>query len=147
MIDLGRHEMLLRTDDADVTVDMASVKRLDVSRGRTSRAWHILKNGAAGLLVGSAGGALIGPLLWSKDCYTSKVEPLQFGGCVQDLSDGDARLKAATYFGVAGALIGGLFGTLVKTGDRWEEIPLHGLQVNIAPRRDAWLSLAMTASF
>jgi hypothetical protein len=146
VINVSHYALLLRIDSTDATVYMDSVVRLDVSRGRANRTANILKNGAAGLLVGAVGGAIAGPLVLSKDCYSSTVKPWNFGGCIQDLSDGRARLEAATYFGVTGALIGGLFGAILKTDHRWEEVPLDRLHVSFAPERDGF-AVGVSVSF
>jgi len=146
VIDVSDHALLLRIGSTDVTVNMDSVIRLDVSRGKASRTPNILKTGAAGLLVGAVGGAIAGPLVLSKDCYSSTVKPWNLGGCFQDLSDGGARLEAATYFGVAGAVIGGLFGAILKTDYRWDEIPLDRLRLSFAPQRDG-LTVGYSVAF
>ena len=147
VIDVSHNALLLRIDGTDVTVDMDSVIRLDVSQGRANRTASILKNGAAGLLVGAVGGALVGPLVFSKDCYSSTLNPTNFGGCIQDLSDGRARFEAATYFGVAGALIGGLVGAIIKTDYRWEEVQLDGMHLAVAPILDGGVTVGLRFAF
>ncbi len=147
VIDVSHYALLLKIDGTDVTVDMDSVIRLDVSQGRANRTASILKNGAAGLLVGAVGGALVGPLVLSKDCYSSTLNPKNFGGCMQGLADGRARLEAVTYFGVAGALIGGLFGAIIETGNRWEEVPLRGIRLAVAPKLDGGFAVGMSVAF
>lgn len=144
---INHNALLLRIADADVTVHLDSVVRLDMSHGKGSRSVNILKNGAAGLLVGAVGGALIGPLVWSKDCYSSTLNPQNFGGCFQDLADGGTRLEAATYFGIAGALIGGLFGAILKTDERWEEVRPDGMRLAVAPRLGGGLAVGMMVEF
>jgi len=144
---MDHHALLLRIDESDVTVNMDSVVRLDVSHGKGNRTANILKNGAAGLLVGAAGGALIGPLLWSKDCYSSTLNPQNFGGCFQSLADGHARLEAATYFGIAGALIGGFFGAVLGTDERWDEVRLDRMQLAVTPKLGGGFAAGMRVAF
>jgi hypothetical protein len=99
---------------------LASVTRLEVSRGRKS-------NGGTGALYGFMAGFGVGAI---------------WGGIAGEGYMGDAHISAAgsvvfggLYVGAIGAIGGLLVGTFIKT-DRWEEVPLDRLQVSLAPQRN-----------
>ncbi len=127
VVEMSGGTLLLRVDSVDVRIDLATVARLDVNRGRGRRTQNALKGGAAGLMVGAIGGALIGPLLYSSDCRGSVVRPGDLGGCISDLVDGRARLEAAAGFGIAGVLLGSIFGAILTSDENWEEVSLDRL--------------------
>lgn len=124
-----------------------SIKQIEVSGSGTTRIGNILRNAAVGLLVGATGGAIAGPLVLSKDCYSSTLDVRDFGGCLQDLSDGKARLRTAAYFGAAGALIGGLFGAFLGTDSRSEEIRVEKMHLSVTPELNGILAVRMSIGF
>jgi hypothetical protein len=129
----------------DIVVDVDSVSFIEVSNGAVSRRSMILKSGAAGLLVGAVGGALAGPLLLSSDCLRTTVRPdRHYIGCMENLSDGNARVRAAATFGAAGALIGTLVGAILKLDHHWEEVRLDRVRFNARPRAQGGLELELS---
>ncbi|UCC85234.1 MAG: hypothetical protein JSW46_10100, partial [Gemmatimonadota bacterium] len=103
---------------------LASVTRLDVKRGRKSRA--DLGAGIGGL-IGMVAGALTGKAF----CGSSEDEECRgasFGG----------GLIGFVALGAVGAAVG----SSIKT-DRWEEVPLDQLRVTIAPRPSGGLSVGV----
>jgi len=52
----------------------------------------------------------------------------------------------AAAFGVTGALVGLGIGALLKS-ERWEEVPLDRLRVNIVPQRDGRFALGLSVAF
>ena len=117
------------------SVPLASVTRLDVSRGLKSNTG---KGAGVGFLAGAVTGVLIGfslgddPPLFSDD-------PFPFS----------AEVKAAVGFflgGGGGAIIGALIGKDIHS-DRWVEVPLDRLRVSFAPHRDGRFALGFSVRF
>ncbi len=120
-------ELRVQTEEqpSPLTISLADVTRLEVSNGRKSK-WLI------GAGIGAVGGAVLGAAL---------------GANMQgDFSDSDKRIIAATGLGLAGALVGGLVGSQIKT-ERWEEVPLDRLRVSIVPLRDGRFALGLSVEF
>ena len=145
IVEADSQSMLVLTDTSHVQIDFSSISRLEMSSTgmRTSR---VLKRGGVGLLVGVAGGALVGPLFLSTDCWGSFVDPGKFGGCMDDFTSGSNRLRATGVFGVAGGIVGALVGALLERGERWQEIPIGQLRIGIAPDRNR-LALGISVGF
>ena len=112
---------------------VASVTRLDVSRGQKS-------NAVLGAGVGFAAGAL-GAVVY---CSRAKNEFSGEGKCV--LFGDDTTPFQALIFGAAGGLVGGIAGYFIKS-DRWEEVPLERLPVSLAPQRDGRFALEFSVRF
>ena len=106
---------------------LASVTRLDVSRGQKSHA-------VVGSLVGAGAGALVGLAM----CANTDVCGI--------LSDNDIKGEVVATSVVVGGLLGLLVGYLIKT-DRWEEVPLERLRVSLAPQRDGGFALGFSVRF
>ncbi len=106
---------------------LASVTRLDVSRGQKSHA-------VVGSLVGAGAGALVGLAM----CANTDVCGI--------LSDNDLKGEVVAISVVVGGLVGGIVGYLIKT-DRWEEIRLERLRVSLAPQRDGGFALGFSVRF
>ncbi len=102
---------------------MASVTRLEVSRGRNT---HV----EAGVYLGVPAGALatLAICRW--------VEP----PC------GDLTVDLAFFFGALGGLLGAIVGYAIET-DRWEDVPVVRLRVGQAPQRDGRFGLGFSVSF
>ena len=107
---------------------VASVRRLDVSRGQKS---HILLGAGIGLGAGALGAVVF-------------CEVVEKGSC--ELFDDDIRLEATLITGAIGGVVGGFVGYLIKT-DRWEEVPLERLRVSLAPKRDGGFTLGFSVRF
>ena len=48
---------------------------------------------------------------------------------------------------VAGALIGGLFGAILKTDERWDEVRLDGMRLAVTPRLGGGFAVGMMVAF
>ncbi len=107
---------------------LASVTRLDVSRGRTS---HTALGAGIGLAAGGVGTII----------YCKAVDEY---GC--QLFDDDLTPIMALIFGAGGALVGGIAGHHMET-DRWEEVPLKRLRVTIGPQLDGGFALVLSIRF
>ena len=107
---------------------LASVTRLDVSRGRKS--WVGL-----GIFIGVPAGAL-GAVVYCKT--------LDVSGC--KLFGDDLTGAVAIAFGALGFLAGGIVGHFVKT-ELWEEVPVERLSVSLAPQRDGGSALGFSVRF
>ena len=107
---------------------MASVTRLDVSRGQKSHG----RNGAA---IGFPAGAVLAFAYCQVGDKT---------GC--EVLGNDATLGIALIFGGVGVLVGAIVGHAIKT-DRWEEVPLERLRVSLAPQRDGRFALGFSVRF
>jgi hypothetical protein len=107
------------------SVPMASVMRLEVSRGQQSKA-------GLGYVVG-AGVGVLGALAHCSG-----------GNC--QLFDNDFTPALAIIYGAGGGLVGALVGWSIKT-DRWEGVPLDRLRVSLAPQRDGRFALGFSVGF
>jgi hypothetical protein len=101
------------TDD-EVTIPLAAVSRMDVSRERGSQ---FGAGARTGLVVGASFGAVT--ILSNGDVGNKGLGALVFGGV----------------FGLIGAGVGGLIGSAMPT-DVWEPIAVDGARVWIAPTTD-----------
>ena len=108
---------------------LASVTRLDVSRGQKS---HALLGAGIGLAAGALGAVVF-------------CEVVEKGGCELAYDD-NATLKAALIVSAIGAVAGGIVGYFIKT-DRWEEVPLERLRVSLAPQGDGGFALGFSVRF
>ncbi len=115
---------------------LASVTRLDVSRGRKSHA-------LLGATIGLAAGAL-GAVIYCKSA--DKTEFYDKGECSTFFGNDNLTLAFAVIYGGLGGVAGGLVGYLIKT-ERWEEIPLERLRVSLAPQRDGGFALGFSVRF
>ncbi len=107
---------------------LASVTRLEVSRGQKS-------NAGLGASIGFGAGAL-GTVFYCK--------ALDQFGC--RLFDDDLTLPVALIVGAIGAIAGGITGNLIKS-ERWEEVSLERVSVSLAPQRDGRFGLGLTVKF
>ena len=105
-------------------LSLASVERVDLSRGRKS---HARLGAGIGLLVGAGVGALAG-------CDQQNDQ--------SDLTQGQCIVMGAA----AGALLGAITGALVRT-ERWMEIPRDGLRMSFTSDRGRTLTLRVSLSF
>jgi len=107
---------------------LASVKRLQVWRGRKS-------NAGPGAAIGAVTGAL------GAVAYCTGVDET---GC--QFFDDDFTPALTLLFGVAGGLAGAVVGHLIKT-DLWDEVRLERLQVRPNPQRDGRFALEFSVRF
>ncbi|MCH7717632.1 MAG: hypothetical protein IH876_16010 [Gemmatimonadetes bacterium] len=117
-----------------LAVSLASVKRLEVVRGRKSNA---ATGAGIGLVVGMVAGAVIG--------YASYEECEGF--CMfAPAGRGETAVFGAALFGLGGIVFGALIGASSKT-DRWEEVPLDRLRVSLGPQRDGSFGFGASVRF
>ena len=114
----------LESEATLLAIPMASVTRLEVVAGRKS---GLVKGGIVGLMVGVGIG----------------VAKVSGCGSGDDCFDAGLWLSAPP---LAGMLLGGVVGALIKT-DRWEEVPLDRLRVSFGPQRDGRLGFGASARF
>lgn len=126
---IGPDTLRVRDDDRSMAtaVSLATVDRLQVSRGRHSR-W--VTGAAIGLGVGVAAGVLIG-------LTTSSEDDWLFG-------PGASAFLGAVLFGPIGAVTGGIVGLVVRT-ERWETVPLDRAAPGVA--RGSHLDIGMSVAF
>ena len=116
-----------------VQVPLASVTRLDVHQGRKG---NVGKGAMIGTLVGVPTGLALG-VFYQQACSNSS-----------DIGETCVALVpiGAVAIGLAGALVGGTVGALIKT-DRWEEVPLERFRVTLAPQRNGRFALGLSVAF
>jgi hypothetical protein len=112
------------------TIPFTSISQLEVSRGRKS---HTLLGLAVGSLVGLGAGALAGG---SVDCYALGFRD---DGVTCVLIGAGAGL-------VAGSILGAVTGALIRT-ERWEEVPLEQVRLQVARQPGGGLGLGLSVAF
>jgi hypothetical protein len=123
--------VLAVTADSTMRCPLLDVTRLDVYRGRQGHPW-------LGAGIGSAVGAVTGVVIGVQLCNNDWLCPDRYMGW--------AVLAGLGIGGATGALLGAGIGTLIKT-DRWQEVPLEQLRVNVLPLRDGRLALGLSVAF
>ena len=109
--------ILLVTADTSLSVALDAIERIEVYAGRQAHPW---RGAGIGFLVGAA----LGFGLW----YAADV------GCYPEAATiGCATVLGAFGGGVLGALIGAAVGGFLLKTDRWEESPLDGVHLGVAP--------------
>ncbi len=133
LVEVDASRLRVQADDqaSPMTISLADMTRLEVSQGRKSNA---LKGLGIGALIGAPIGVALGVAVSSESgdnqCYHN-------AGCI---AIGGAAV------GVVGALVGLGIGALLKS-ERWEEVPLDRLRVNIVPLRDGRFALGLSVAF
>ncbi len=129
-----RADTLVLAADSTMKFPLASLTRLEVSRGRDSRPV------IAGAVIGAVTGAVIGAAAASDpDCpgfLDVRAE------CIEVVT----RARGALFGAVLGGLALGLVGRAVG-GARWEEIPLDRLRVSVVPQQSGRLALGFSVAF
>jgi hypothetical protein len=109
--------ILLVTADSSLSIALDAIERIEVYAGRQAHPWR-------GAGIGFLGGAALGFGLW----YAADV------GCYPEAATiGCATVFGAFGGGVLGALIGAAVGGFLLKTDRWEEFPLGGVHLGVAP--------------
>jgi len=116
-----------------VQVPLASVTRLDVHQGRKG---NVGKGTIIGTLVGLPTGFALGVFYQQACSHASDIGET----CLPLIPIGVVAV------GLAGALVGGTIGSLIKT-DRWEEVPLDRLRVSLGPQRDGRFGFGASVRF
>jgi len=114
---------------------LGALDRVEVSRRSGSR-W--LAGAGAGFVVG-AGSTF---LLLNRGGSTSTCD----SSANQDAAGTGACLGLAALGGVAGAVLGGLIGKLVRTED-WQEVPADRVRVSLGPQAGVGFRVALAVSF
>ncbi len=129
--------LVMESNGDTLAVPLDIVTGLDVSWGRKT---NTAKGAGIGFLIGSLAGAFIG--------YASYEECKSQGlfSCIGDFGPGFNALGGALVGGLGGGVVGALIGGSSKT-DRWKEVPLDRLRVNIVPRRHGRLGLGLLVRF
>lgn len=124
---LDRHEERVAAVLGDTLVltstrcSLADIERLDVHTGRRSYA-------VTGGLIGAAVGLVIGTGVGVAEQSRYDCDPQNaWAPCIPPLPTIPIML------GLLGGTVGAVTGAFIKT-DRWEEMPLDGLRVSVAPR-------------
>jgi hypothetical protein len=120
-----RPDTLMVNWDGELAIPLASIRKLEVSRGRKS---HTVLGGAIGFAVG----------------FVPMFALCQAGSC-GDLGDGVTTccLEMGVWTGTLTGVVGALLGS--KKVDQWEEMPVDRLRVSIVPHRDRGITIV--ASF
>ena len=113
-----------------LTIAVVSITGLEISRGRKS---NDVKGALVGAWFGVTAGALLGAVWQSEHEYDCPEKALCIG-------------VGAAALGVTGLIIGFTVGTFIKS-ERWEEVPLDRLRVNIVPLRDGRFALGLSVEF
>jgi hypothetical protein len=122
--------LVLIMDGRSTRVLIASVKRLRLYAGRGVSAGRAIGFPAMGLLAGGLAGGLIG--------YATCAP------CDYEL-EGMAVAIGAVVGGCVGFVAGLVVGLLPR--DRWKDVSLEGLRVNVVPQRDGRIALGLTVTF
>ena len=130
--------LVVQSNGDILALPLDSVTRLDVSWGRKTNTG---KGAGIGLVLGGLAGAFIG-LASHEECV-----PRGWFSCIgPDFGSEGAALGGALLGGLGGLVVGALIGSAVKT-DRWEEVPLDRLRVNLAPQRDGRFGVGLSVRF
>ena len=128
------------------------VTKLEVSRGRKS--FGAGRGGIIGGVVGAASAAIIGAASYEEPEEPQPCVPRDFldwlfrdpWGDRISRTAADAAVQWAVVGAVVGYAIGRLLGSAIKT-ERWEEVPLDRLRVNLGPQRDGRWGLGASVRF
>jgi hypothetical protein len=123
--------MLTVTADSTMRCPLLGMTRLDVYRGRQGHP-------GLGAGIGSAVGAATGVVIGIQLCNSDWLCPDRYMGW--------AVLAGAGIGGATGALLGAGIGGLIKT-DKWEEVPIDQLRVNMVPLRDGRFAFGLSVEF
>ncbi len=113
------------------------VTRLDVSWGRTTNTGM---GAGIGFLLGGVVGAVIG-----YGTYEECARPGLFS-CLGDVGPETLAFAGAVIGGFGGLVTGALIGSAIET-DRWQEVQLDRLRVNLGPQRDGRFGLGASVRF
>ena len=114
-------------------VSLASVTKLEASRGRRMSADRVVEGALVGLFAGVFFGGVIGAVAEAS------------GGGGGGLAEGIGMVFGAAIGGGAG-LVGGIVVGAFSKADRWAEVPLDRLRVSFAPQRDGF-ALGLRVAF
>ena len=128
-----RADTLVLAADSTMKFPLASLARLEVSRGRDSRPVIV------GVVIGAVTGAVIGAATASDpDCPFLDLR----AECFEVVT----RASGALFGAVLGGLALGLVGRAVG-GDRWEEVPFERVRVSVVPQQSGRFALGLSVGF
>ncbi len=133
--------LVVAVADSTMTFPVASVTRLELSRGQKS-------HGLAGALIGGLVGAASGAILGYADGDDPPCRESGWFACW-----GETRLTAkekaragAIVLGIVGVVVGRIVGANTKT-DKWEEVPVDRVRVSLGPQRDGRFGFGASVRF
>ncbi len=131
----GTDSLIIESNGNALALPLDSVTKLEVSRGQKSHT-------VAGAIIGSlVGGVAVGAIA------IATYEECEGGwGCIGDFGPGFAALVGGLVGGLGGGVVGALVGRSIKT-DRWQEVPLDRLRVNLGPQRDGRFGFGASVRF
>ena len=149
LVAVNSDTLVVQRDPNSWYVPHAAVTRLEVRRGQKS--FGAVRGAVWGLLIGTSVGALGGYAL-GDDPPSQPCDAPGWLACWDDFSVFEKRhtarenaLLGALAGGIVGVLVGRRVGTNTKI-DRWEEVPLDGIRVSLAPQRDGF-SVGVSVAF
>jgi hypothetical protein len=125
LVTSSRDSLILAMDPAPdtVAVPVGPTDRVEIRVAR-SRPALVLEGAGAGLLVGAAGGALVGPVFTSA-CVSATTDISAEGPCTTHLVfDTRARVRGAIGFGLGGAVLGAVIGGIAGRA-RWRRVSVR----------------------
>ena len=123
-----------------LAVPLTSITKLEVHRGQQPRG-HTALRAVGGLVsVAALGAAMVGGI--------GLIVHATFNPFDKDLSELELEKDMLRFAVIGGALgmIGGILGARMLV-DRWEEVPLDRLRVNLGPQRDGRFGLGASVRF
>jgi hypothetical protein len=126
-------------DAAPLEVPLATVNRLEVSRG-------LQKNTARGLGYGALGGIAVGVLMGllagDDDCTREREAG---SSCLEVMSAGDKAALFGVTFGILGGAIGAISG--LSPTEKWEEVGISRADLGLSFPRHGGVVAALTVRF
>ena len=120
-----------------VWIRLTPSTRIEQSSGQES---HVVEGALIGLLFGGIAGGVIASAT-HEECVSEG-----WFDCFMAVSKKDATIIGSLAGGLLGAGVGAVIGWAIKT-ERWEEVPLDRLQLNMVPLRDGGFALGVSVTF
>ncbi len=122
--------LVVETKGHTLALPWDSVTKLEVSQGqkRNTREGVLI-----GLLVGGVAGAVVAVAI-HEECERCFIDPATL------------PVAVATVGVLGGVVTGAIIGSLIRT-DRWQEVPLERLRLQVAPQRDGRFGLGLSVRF
>lgn len=140
LVSTSEDSVVIDADGGLLYIPAASVRRLDVSRGRRNRGTGLLRGAGGGLLIGGVAGAVIGAATY-EECRSE-----EFLGCLlSPTSPAESAMWGGFVVGVVGAVIGGVVG-LASPGERWQRTS-WAQSVSVVPAAGGGMGLSVRKSF
>ena len=130
-VTLQADTITLAMAESTASYGLDAIDALEVSRGHRSY-W----------IAGSIGGAVVGAVVAHFVLLTGGSSSLCDHEVNQDALSSDECLGLAGIGAIAGAVVGGVIGGLIRT-EKWQDVPIENLRVNLAPQPDGRLGMAV----